>query len=156
MKGRDFVFSVFVFFVAIGVVHFGLLGMLSVPPSLMAAENEVRDALRGKGSGSPRGSNSPWGEKEVWGRNPFLTPDEEAGGGRTGIRGPTIQAIITGRGRSVATLDGRMVSVGDPFGDEVVVEIRRDAVVLEINGRRRTLWVQELSRITNGVRVIEK
>ena len=84
MRGRDFVFLVFVFFVAIGVVHFELLGVLSVPPSLMAAENEIRDALRGKGSGSPRGSKSPWGEKEVWGRNPFLTPDEEAGRGRTG------------------------------------------------------------------------
>lgn len=152
----DFVLLVFVSFVAIGVVHFGLEVMLSVPPSLMAAENEVRDALRGKSMGSSKGSKSPRGEKDAWGRNPFLTPEEEAKGGRTGTRGPTIQAIITGRERAVATLDGRMVSVGDPIGDEVVVEIRRDAVVLERNGRRRILRVQELSRITNGVRVIEK
>ena len=92
----------------------------------------------------------------AWGRNPFLTPEEEAMGRRGGTQGQTIHAIITGRGRSVAALDGRMVSVGDSIGDEVVVEIRRDAVVLERNGRRRILRVQELSRISNGVRIIEK
>ena len=155
-REQDLVLQAFISLVVIGSISFGLGGMSPVPSSSLAAENGVQGSLKGNGSGSPKGPRFHWGERDGWGRNPFLTPEEEAMGRRGGTQGQTIHAIITGRGRSVAALDGRMVSVGDSIGDEVVVEIRRDAVVLERNGRRRILRVQELSRISNGVRIIEK
>ncbi|MGH7831549.1 MAG: hypothetical protein ACREP8_15385, partial [Candidatus Binatia bacterium] len=54
-------------------------------------------------------------------------------------------SIIAGRPRSVATIDGRTVLVGEMVGEETVVEIRPDAVVLESEGRRRILRVREPS-----------
>ena len=83
-----------------------------------------------------------------WGRNPFLTPEEEATGGRPGTKGLDVKTIIVGEDKSVATLGRYTVSVGENIGEEKVVEIRRDAVVLERNGRRRILRAAELHRIS--------
>lgn len=83
-----------------------------------------------------------------WGRNPFLTPEEEATGGRPGTKGLVIKTIIVGDDKSVATLGRYTVTVGENIGEEKVVEIRRDAVVLERNGRRRILRAAELHRIS--------
>ena len=83
-----------------------------------------------------------------WGRNPFLTPEEEAMGGRPGTKGLDIKTIIVGDDKSVATLGRFTVTVGENIGEEKVVEIRRDAVVLERNGRRRILRAAELHRIS--------
>ncbi len=88
------------------------------------------------------------GEPVRWGRNPFLTPDEEATGGRPGTKGLDVKTIIVGEDKSVATLGRYTVSVGEKIGEEKVVEIRRDAVVLERNGRRRILRAAELHRIS--------
>ena len=86
-----------------------------------------------------------------WGRNPFLTPEEEATGGRPGTKGLNIKTIIVGEEKSVATLGRYTVSVGENIGEEKVVEIRRDTVVLERNGRRRILRAAELHRISAQV-----
>lgn len=83
-----------------------------------------------------------------WGRNPFLTPEEEATGGRPRTKGLDIKTIIVGDDKSVATLGRYTVTVGENIGEEMVVEIRRDAVVLERNGRRRILRAAELHRIS--------
>ena len=83
-------------------------------------------------------------EKTPWGRNPFLTEEEVARGNRPGTE-LTVKSIIAGRPRSVATIDGRTVLVGEMVGEETVVEIRPDAVVLESEGRRRILRVREPS-----------
>ena len=88
------------------------------------------------------------GEPVNWGRNPFLTPEEEATGGRPGTKGLDVKTIILGEDKSVATLGPYTVSVGEKIGEEKVVEIRRDAVVLERNGRRRILRAAELHRIS--------
>ena len=88
------------------------------------------------------------GENTPWGRNPFLTEAEEAMGKaprKDGPDGLKVRAIIMGRPKSVATVDGRTVVVGEKVGEETVVEIRPDAVVLEIDGRKRTLSVSEPS-----------
>lgn len=85
-------------------------------------------------------------ENSPWGRNPFLTETEEArskGTGPGGGEGLKIKAIIMGRPKSVATIDGRTVVVGEKIGDETVVEIRQDSVVLEIDGTKRILGVKE-------------
>lgn len=106
-------------------------------------------------SPGPQGINSPnlpqvsvQGEKidelTPWGRNPFLTEDEEAGKGRRRVSdGMQVKAIIVGRPKSVATIDGRTVTVGEKVGEETVWEIRPDAVVLERDGRKRLLKVNE-------------
>ncbi len=149
-----FVPSVFIFFAALGVVVIGHDGMLITTWSLSAAENGLRDGLKGSGVRGSRGlALQPTDEDTAWGRNPFLTPEEEASGGRPADQGLVIRTIIIGHDKSVATLGGRTVTVGDRIGDEIVVEIRRNAVVLEKNGRRRILRTQELSRVTTGVRV---
>ena len=118
-------------------------------PFPMAAEGEVTSRM----DGLPSRENT---DSVPWGRNPFLTPVEEARGGRAAARGLAIQTIITGRDRSVATVGGQTVSVGDRIGDEVVVDIRPDAVVLERNRRRRVLRAEEFSRIVTEVGVTKK
>lgn len=77
-----------------------------------------------------------------WGRNPFLT-EEETKGKIRGSDGLQVKAIIVGRPKSVATVDGRTVTVGEKVGEETVWEIRPDAVVLERDGRKRLLRVSE-------------
>lgn len=77
-----------------------------------------------------------------WGRNPFLT-EEETKGKISGSDGLQVKAIIVGRPKSVATIDGRTVTVGERIGEETVWEIRSDAVVLERDGRKRLLRVSE-------------
>jgi len=91
-----------------------------------------------------------------WGRNPFLTPEEEATGGRPGTKGLVVKAIIVGQDKSVAALGRYTVSVGENIGEEKVVEIRRDAVVLERNGRRRILRAAEFHRISAQIAGSEK
>jgi len=53
-----------------------------------------------------------------------------------------------GEDKSVATLGRYTVSVGEKIGEEKVVGIRRNAVVLERNGRRRILRAVEFHRIS--------
>ena len=55
-------------------------------------------------------------ESTPWGRNPFLTEKEEARGREPEVEGLKIKAIIVGPPRSVATLDGRAVLVGEMIG----------------------------------------
>jgi hypothetical protein len=81
-------------------------------------------------------------ESAPWGRNPFLTEEE------TKQKEPVredlqVKAIITGKPRSVATVDGHTVVVGEKIGDEIVSEILPNAVVLEKEGQKRVLRVSE-------------
>ena len=82
-------------------------------------------------------------ESTPWGRNPFLTEEEEARG--RGDEGLQVKTIIVGQPKSVATIDGRTVVVGEKIGEETVIEIRPDGVVLERNRRKRVLRVSEPS-----------
>ena len=83
-----------------------------------------------------------------WGRNPFLTEAETikpiaAAGGEAPV--PVVRAIIMGRPKPVATIDGRVVTVGDKIGEEKVMEIREDSVVLGTGRERRSLKIAERS-----------
>jgi len=84
-------------------------------------------------------------ERPQWGRNPFLTEEEEARAREIKVEGLKIKAIIVGLPRSVATLDGQTVMVGDKIGEETVVQIRENAVVLERGGRERIIKIREPS-----------
>lgn len=87
------------------------------------------------------------GEDSAWGRNPFLTEAETlkplVPAGEAAV--PTVRAIIMGRPRPVATIDGKVVMVGDKVGEEKVVEIREDSVVLGTGKDRRSLKLAEPS-----------
>lgn len=83
-------------------------------------------------------------EHTPWGRNPFLTAEEETGKRKSqGGDGLQVKAIIMGRPKAVATIDGHTVTVGEKVGEEIVAEIRPDAVVLERDGRKRMIKVSE-------------
>jgi hypothetical protein len=84
-------------------------------------------------------------ERTPWGRNPFLTEEEEARARDPEVAGLRVKAIIVGSPRSVATLNGQTVLVGEMIGGEKVLEIRRDAVVLERGGQKRVLRIREPS-----------
>ncbi len=84
-------------------------------------------------------------ERPRWGRNPFLTEEEEARAGEIKVEGLKVQGIIVGLPRSVATLDGQTVVVGEKIGEETVVQIRENAVVLERGGRKRIIKIREPS-----------
>jgi hypothetical protein len=83
------------------------------------------------------------GEDSAWGRNPFLTEAETLKplipAGEAVV--PTVRAIIMGRPKPVATIDGRVVTVGDTVGDARVVEISEDSVVLGTGRERRSLKI---------------
>lgn len=104
----------------------------------------VPQPVASQSSPEVRTARGPLDEKTPWGRNPFLT-EEEAERGRLPGTELTVKAIIAGRPKSVATIDGRTVLVGEMVGEEKVVEIRPDAVVLESEGRKRILRVREPS-----------
>lgn len=87
----------------------------------------------------------------AWRRDPFFTAEEErvlfgpkAAGAHTGPPPPPppeykVKAILIAGADKLAALDGRLVSEGEALGDERVVEIRPDSVVLERFGQRRRL-----------------
>ncbi len=83
------------------------------------------------------------GNEGEWGRNPFLTPEEANRKEKPKESGIKIKAIVMGSPRSVATLDGQTVTVGEKVGEETVVAIHSNAVILEKDGRRRVLKIEE-------------
>ena len=95
-----------------------------------------------------KGKDETVDEGLSWGRNPFLTEAEEAqalGLASAGLDRLKVRAIIVGRPKPVATIDGKTVMVGEKVGEETVAEIREDHVVLERDGKRRVLKVGEPS-----------
>jgi hypothetical protein len=93
-------------------------------------------------SAQPIASDPQKDEALEWGRNPFLTPEEETK--KPSLPdGLQVKAIITGPPRSIATVDGKTIMVGDKVGEEIVREIHSDSVVLERAGEKRILRVSE-------------
>jgi hypothetical protein len=83
-----------------------------------------------------------------WARDPFFTAAEERELAKAKVVSVpvqplaplpsyTVKTILISGTEKVATLDGRPVGEGDVIGEERVVEIRADAVVLERAGQRR-------------------
>ena len=90
-------------------------------------------------------------DEGIWGRNPFLTR-EEVNSLRKKETSPTsgvvslplflqweVKSIFTSGSSRVATVNDHIVKVGDFLGEEMILEIREDSVVLGGKGRRRVL-----------------
>jgi hypothetical protein len=88
----------------------------------------------------------------AWSRDPFFTAAEEQALATPKVATApvtppaplpayTVKAILISGADKVAALNGRLVSEGDAIGEERVVEIRPDAVVLERGGQRRRLAI---------------
>lgn len=102
----------------------------------------------------------------AWGRNPFLTPEEEQA--FKGTKAPsqmqitapspekavkpieeekpptfTVSAIILQGARRVATINNQIVTVGDFLGEEKVLEIKADRVVLGSKGKKREIPIRQ-------------
>lgn len=116
------------------------------PPAKTAAADAPAEQMRPPAQRETVAATSQAGvagEASSWGRNPFLTEAETLKplipAGEAVV--PTVRAIIIGRPKPVATIDGKVVTVGDKIGEEKVVEIREDSVVLETDRGRRSLKI---------------
>lgn len=104
---------------------------------------------------------------EGWERNPFFRPGERpipkslAQGSPPPSRVETrekeapwpslkLETIFTVDGAKGAVLNGRFVKEGDRTGDVIVAKIESDGVVLEMNGRRKTI---KLDQFPNPFRI---
>ena len=141
-------FSILIF-ITLGAYYFpswlglsGQKGRTSIGVGKSAAPAAVRHGRLSSSSEAtgPRGETVD--ERTPWGRNPFLTEEEVKGPGSDGLE---VKTIIVGPPRSVAVVDGHTVLLGEKIAEETVVEIRSDAVILEREGRRRTLRLSEPS-----------
>lgn len=89
----------------------------------------------------------------AWDRDPFFTAEEEQA-----LRAPkvasapvqrasaplpsyTVKAVVISDSAKVATIDGRLVSEGEMLGEERVVEIQPNGVILERAGQRRRIEI---------------
>lgn len=93
-----------------------------------------------------------WHERHAadWRRDPFFTAAEEEALASPKVKTEpakppaplpayTVKTIMISGGDKVASVGGRLVSEGDTIGEERVVEIRPDVVVLERAGERRRI-----------------
>lgn len=111
---------------------------------LIRAAARGRPALRDSAALAGIRSGSDGGD--AWGREPLarsgvLAPDRRRDTAATDRRaappGWELAAVMVGRDRRAAVIDGRVVRVGDPVrGDGRVVEIRRSSVVIRWRDRR--------------------
>jgi len=89
--------------------------------------------------------------EKAWGRDPFELPPgvqlrvAEAGGSPEAIK-PHIKkvtAILITDSRKVASINHKVVAVGDFIDGEKVLEIEPDRVILEKGGRRKVITLEE-------------
>lgn len=149
-----------VLFAVAGVYHWGprwvsRSSRREPPPQALQAPAPLPQVspAQAPATASPPARRRASRDEGQWGRNPFLAL-EAATKRSAPMHGVTaVSVVIVGPDRSVATLDGLAVTVGEKFGDETVVQIRPDMVVLERDGRRRLLRVSEPRipiRVTKG------
>ncbi len=97
---------------------------------------------------------------EGWGRNPFFRGEERAPLPSEKTPGPTrevkalplhpipslkLEMIFTVDAQKVAILGGQYVKEGDKVGEEVVVKINSDKVILKKNGKQRAIKLDPFS-----------
>lgn len=139
-----------VIFLSVGVYYWrsGWFGLLTVKKGANTPTQSITssgDKIEATGqertdSQTPRGTLDGEGE---WGRNPFLTLAETNRNERPAESGLKIKAIVIGSPKSMATLDGQTVTVGEKIGEETVVAIHSHAVILEKDGHRRILKIED-------------
>jgi hypothetical protein len=130
----------------------GAIGPSAAPP---VGSQPVAPARAAAGAPLSAADLATWRQRSATAgsRDPFFTAEEEqallapkVGGGPAKKEAPpaplpayTVKAILISDAAKVAALDGRLVVEGEAIGEERVVEIRPDGVVLERGGQRRRL-----------------
>lgn len=94
-------------------------------------------------------------ERKGWGRNPFLTPEEIVSIQEGKVQPQSVlpeelphyevNTILVSDSRKIAIIGNNIVTVGDWVGQEKVLEINSDNVVLGKDKRRRVLKLRESS-----------
>lgn len=140
----------------------GTPARVSVPPGALSTDAD-QPVIAQPTAGTKLAPGTPLAKDELtrwrehyataWRRDPFFTGAEEkamlapktaatqakAAAPPAPLPSYTVKAILISDAGKVATLDGRLVSEGEPIGEERVVEIRQDGVILERAGQRRRI-----------------
>jgi hypothetical protein len=76
----------------------------------------------------------------AWGRDPFASSwlNESSTAAMSG-EGLTVTLILISATKKIAAINHRICQEGDMVGDEKIIAIKRDGVILEKNGTRRGL-----------------
>lgn len=129
--------------------------VVRAPASAPLQANTSSSAARGEAPRLSPDEVAAWRVRfaHAWDRDPFFTAEEEQA-----LRAPkvasavaqrasaplpsyTVKAVVISDSAKVATIDGRLVSEGEMLGEERVVEIQPDGVILERAGRRRRIAI---------------
>lgn len=88
-------------------------------------------------------------DEGLWGRNPFLTVEEISLLQKKGallpdprkILLPTweVQAVLISNSSKVVIVNDHILTIGDFLGDERILEIKEDGIVLGKNGKKRVI-----------------
>ena len=102
-------------------------------------------------------------DEGIWGRNPFLTKEEISSlqkrettsmpSTSPGFPHWEVKSILISGSSKIATINEHIVTVGDFLGEERVLEINEDSVVLGRDGKRRVIKPRQPS-IHIGVKEI--
>ncbi|HOE69339.1 MAG TPA: hypothetical protein PLH16_06785 [Candidatus Omnitrophota bacterium] len=78
-------------------------------------------------------------------RDPFIPVEGGSGVKKAGSdSGMALEGIIYDpSGQSLAIMAGDPYRVGDSIGGTKIVQIRKDHVMVEVNGEQKTLWIRE-------------
>jgi len=82
-----------------------------------------------------------------WASDPFILPVIKGKKGRDGGSAVRLVAILERGSQRVAVIDREVVKKGDMIGNEKVVEIGRDMVVLTRGGTKRTLVLADADTV---------
>jgi len=72
-------------------------------------------------------------------RPPLAAPVAAPSAPASAAPGYLVQSIVFGPSRRLAVINGHQVHEGSALGEARVVQIQRDAVILEIQGQRRAM-----------------
>jgi hypothetical protein len=136
----------------ISVIIFVALGIYYLRPGWLSTKSNQSSVMAGQDVGKPAvektadpalplaSANVDRDAEMAWGRNPFLTEEESR---QTGVERLRVRTIVVGLPKAIAVVDGHTVTVGEKINEEKVVEIRPDAVILERDGSRKILRLEE-------------
>jgi hypothetical protein len=134
-----------IIFVALGIYYLrpgGLNLFTQTNKASMAAGQDGKSGVEKTAApGLPVASTKVDRDADIWwGRNPFLTEEETQ---QAGVERLRVRTIVVGSPKAVAVVDGHTVTVGEKINEEKVVEIRPDAVILERDGKKKILRLEQ-------------
>lgn len=118
---------------------------------LPSDEAKVQDMPENIPSDAPELSAKKSSPENTWGRDPFECPSgvelrvAEEGESLKAIEAPVkkVTAILITDSRKVASINHKVVAVGDVIDGERVLEIKPDRVILQKGGRKQVIMLDE-------------